>query len=364
MELSGNILTPGGWTGGTIEFDSVVKGVVTHPVSADAPMILPGFVDLHVPGGGGADVMAGADAVRLCAQTHARFGTTSFLPTPVTAPAQDLVIAVDGIAAVAADRRANEARVLGAHLEGPYLNPERLGAQPPFPQIPDIAAIERLRARVAVRLVTLAPEVDTGHALIRHLAAHDIAIQIGHSAASYEEVCAALADGARGFTHLFNAMTALHHRAPGVVGAAFAHGEYAALIPDLVHVHRGAVLAALRAIPRLFCVTDATAAAGMPDGNYPLGRHTVRKQGSSVFLDDGTLAGSALTMDQALRNLVAIGLDVADASRRLSTYPADFIDETGRGRIAPNASADFVLLDRELAVTGVFVEGQAVNLGD
>lgn len=360
MELSGHILTVDGWVDGTLNFDSVIHRVVPGTVDAGAPTILPGFVDLHVPGGGGADVMDGADAVRICACTHARYGTTSFLPTPITAPPDDLAAAVAGIAVVAGNRRSGEARVLGAHLEGPYLNPAHLGAQPCFPQTPDIAAIERLRAKVAIRLVTLAPEIDAGHALVRHLAARGIAVQIGHSGASYEEACAALDAGATGFTHLFNAMTPLHHRAPGVVGAALAHAQYAALIPDLVHVHGGAIRTALRAIPKLFGVTDATAATGMPDGDYPLGRHTVHKRGTSVFLDDGTLAGSALTMDQALRNLVSLGLDLMEASRRLSTFPADYIGEDRRGRIAPGASADFVLFDRSLAVVGVVVEGEPV----
>lgn len=362
MELSGRIFTPEGWVPGTIAFNARVDSLMSHEVADDAPRIVPGFVDLHVPGGGGADVMAGAEAVRTCARCHARHGTTSFLPTPVTAPPEDLYAAVDGIATVATDRHAGEARVLGAHLEGPYLNPDRLGAQPPFPQVPDIAAMEAVCARVAVRLVTLAPEVDAGHALIRFLASRGIAVQIGHSAADYDEACAALADGARGFTHLYNAMTPLHHRAPGVVGAALAHGEYAALIPDLVHVHAGAILAAYRAIPRLFGVTDATAAAGMPDGDYPLGRHTVRKVGSSVFLEDDTLAGSALTMDQALRNLVAIGIDLDGAIRSLTCNPADFIGLADRGRLVPDSFADLVVLDDDLAVTAVFVEGEAVDL--
>ncbi len=363
MELTGHILTSEGWVDGTVTYGTTVERILPGPVSSTAPAILPGFVDLHVPGGGGADVMSGEAAVRTCARMHARHGTTALLPTPVTAPPDDLMVAAAGIAIVAADRRKGEARVIGAHLEGPYLNPDRLGAQPPFPQTPDLAAIDRVRAAVAVRLVTLAPEVDTGHVLIRHLAANGIAVQIGHSGASYEETCAALEAGASGFTHLFNAMTPLHHRAPGVVGAALAHAKFAALIPDLVHVHAGAIRAALRAIPNLFCVTDATAAAGMPDGAYPLGRYTVHKEGGSVFLDDGTLAGSALTMDQALRNLVGLGLDLADASRRLSTFPADYIGETMRGRIAPDASADFVLVDieRDLALTGVIVEGESID---
>ena len=132
-------------------------------------------------------------------------------------------------------------------------------------------------------------------------------VQIGHSAGSYEDGVAALAAGATGFTHLFNAMTGLHHREPGMAGAALAHAQRAEIIPDLLHVHPGAIRVALRAIPGLYCVTDSTAAAGMPDGDYRLGRHTVTKCLGGVRLADGTLAGSTLTMDQALRNLVGLG---------------------------------------------------------
>jgi N-acetylglucosamine-6-phosphate deacetylase len=358
--LNGRILTPDGWISGRVEFDEKITAVSTANADDQGKTILPGFVDLHVPGGGGGDVMQGEAAIRRCAELHARHGTTSLLATTITAPADDISSAVAAIAETAAGRRSGEARVLGAHLEGPYLNPERLGAQPPFTQAPDLAFIGELCERAPVRLVTLAPECDPGHALIKDLTARGVAVQIGHSAAGYDETMQALEDGARGFTHLYNAMSPLHHRAPGVVGAALAHGEYAALIPDLVHVAPGAILTALRAIPRLYFVTDATAAAGMPDGEYPLGRHTVTKRGGSVFLPDGTLAGSALTMDQALRNLVAIGLDVADASRRLSAFPADFIGAGDRGRIAAGAFADFVALDPDLQVVQVVVEGETV----
>lgn len=358
--LSGRILTPEGWVSGRVEFGEKITSVVGGSEDDRGITILPGFVDLHVPGGGGGDVMQGQEAIRQCAALHARHGTTAFLATTITAPADDIGAAVTAITQTAGDRHQDEARVLGAHLEGPYLNPERLGAQPPFAQAPDLTFIGQLCDRAPIRLVTLAPECDPGHALIRALAARDIAVQIGHSAADYEETMLALSAGACGFTHLYNAMSPLHHRAPGVVGAALAHGEYAALIPDLVHVAPGAILAALRAIPRLYFVTDATAAAGMPDGDYPLGRQTVTKRGGSVFLADGTLAGSALTMDQALRNLVSIGLDLADAARRLSTYPADFIGAADRGRIEAGAFADFVALDSDLQVVQVVVEGETV----
>ncbi len=187
-------------------------------------------------------------------------------------------------------------------------------------------------------------------------------MQIGHSAASYEDACAALSHGAAGFTHLFNAMSALHHRAPGVAGAALAHAMHAELIPDLLHVHPGAIHAALRAIPGLYCVTDSTAAAAMPDGEYTLGRHRVSKCLGAVRLADGTLAGSTLTMDQALRNLVGpLGLSLVQAAQRVSTHAARYLGLTDRGVIAPGAYADLVQCDAQLALQGVMVEGDTVH---
>jgi N-acetylglucosamine-6-phosphate deacetylase len=175
---------------------------------------------------------------------------------------------------------------------------------------------------------------------------------------------AALQRGATGFTHLFNAMSPFKHRAPGIAGAALAHARYAEIIPDLLHVHPGAIRAALRAIPCLYCVTDSTAAAGMPDGDYNLGSHRVTKCLGGVRLADGTLAGSTLTMDQALRNLVGLGLSVEDASRRVSTYAADFLGLGDRGRLLVGARADLVVLDAELRLTRVIVQGDAIDLAD
>jgi N-acetylglucosamine-6-phosphate deacetylase len=156
----------------------------------------------------------------------------------------------------------------------------------------------------------------------------------------------------------------MHHRAPGVVGAALAHAQYAEVIPDLLHVHPGALHVALRSIPRLFCVTDSTAGAGMPDGEYQLGSHRVRKCMGGVRLADGTLAGSTLTMDQALRNLVQLGLPLREASLRVSTYAADYLGVSDRGRIEVGCHADLVVLDRDLALQRVLVEGEAIDLAD
>jgi N-acetylglucosamine-6-phosphate deacetylase len=299
------------------------------------------------------------------AAAHARHGTTAMLATTMTAPMSELEAAFDGLAPLfgeARNARPAGARVLGVHLEGPYINPGKLGAQPDFARPLAGDEIRGLHARAPIRLITLAPEVDGNCDVIESLVAAGYQVQLGHSLATYEQSVEAIARGARGFTHLFNAMKGMHHREPGVVGAALAHAQYAELIPDLLHVHPGAIRVALRAIPHLYCVTDSTAAAGMPDGEYRLGRQRVIKCLGGVRLPDGTLAGSTLTMDQALRNLVeTLGLDLADASRRTSTYAADRLGLADRGRLQPGAWADVVVLDRDLALREVYVEGRAAQ---
>ena len=189
-------------------------------------------------------------------------------------------------------------------------------------------------------------------------------VQIGHTLGTYDEGVQALDRGAKGFTHLFNAMSRFDHRAPGMVGAALAHAEYSEIIPDLLHVHPGAIKAALRSIPHLYCVTDSTSASGMPDGQYMLGRQVVHKCLGGVRLEDGTLAGSTLTMDQALRNLVSIGLSLEEASHRVSTYAADYLGLSERGRLQAEAFADLVVLDEALNLIAVYVEGEKIDLAN
>lgn len=367
--MNGNILTPEGWVHGALRVGAdgtiaAIEGAARDPAGNADDYLLPGFIDLHVHGGGGRDVMEGGDAARTIARLHARHGTTSLLATTMTAPLPDINRALAALGDACRERGRGEARILGVHLEGPYINPGKLGAQPPFAREADIAEVMRFHAQAPLRLATVAPEMDGHLALVRALADAGIRVQIGHTIGSYEDGVRALEHGAAGFTHLFNAMTGLHHREPGMVGAALAHAEYAEVIPDLLHVHPGAIRTALRCIPKLFCVTDSTSAAGMPDGEYMLGRQVVHKCLGGVRLADGTLAGSTLTMDQALRNLVSIGLDLADASRRVSTNAADYLGETRRGRLAPGAWADVVVLDRNLNLKTVTIEGETIELND
>jgi len=369
--IQGHILTPHGFVDGVIELDDAgrIARVDGTPIGeeavrdATAPKLLPGFIDLHVHGGGGRDIMEGGDAATRVAELHATHGTTSLLATTMTAPVADLETAFAGLREPCRQRDARAARILGVHLEGPYINPGKLGAQPHYARPFDPDELARLNATAPIRLVTVAPEVPGHMEAVSSLVAAGYKVQIGHTLGSYEDGVEALVRGAGGFTHLFNAMTALHHREPGMVGAALAHATYSELIPDLLHAHPGAIRVALRAIPCLYCVTDSTAAAGMPDGDYRLGRHRVTKCLGGVRLPDGTLAGSTLTMDQALRNLVVeLGLDLTDASRRVSTFAADHLGLADRGRLAPGAWGDVAVLDRDLNLTDVFVEGASIEL--
>ena len=366
--IEGFVLTPQGFVRGLLQHAGgrvvATEGTPVDEATArreGGPFVLPGFVDLHVHGGGGHDTMAGGDAALHIARVHARHGTTAMLATTMTAPREEIEAALRALSPLCTGRAVGAARVLGVHLEGPYINPGRLGAQPDFASTATLEDVLALHALAPLKLITIAPEMPGHIALILALRAAGFVVQIGHSAGRYEDGVAALQAGATGFTHLFNAMTGLHHREPGMAGAALAHAERAEIIPDLLHVHEGAIRVALRCIPGLYCVTDSTAAAGMPDGDYRLGRHTVTKCLGGVRLADGTLAGSTLTMDQALRNLVQIGLPLAEASRRTATIAAEHLGLADRGVLAPGAWADAVVLDNTLHLTQVLIEGETIE---
>jgi len=364
--ITGNVLSASGWRYGTIGIQqdriSLVPQTPGDPDTNDDVLIIPGFIDLHVHGAGGADVMDSGEPFEVLARMHARHGTTSLLTTTMTAPREEIEAVLAKLGRYIAQPRApSSARVLGVHLEGPYINRGRLGSQPDFAITASLEQLEHQCSLAPLKVVTLAPEIPGHLELVQFLVKKGIRAQIGHTLGTYEQGLQALESGARGFTHLFNAMTPLNHRAPGMVGTALAHADYCELIPDLVHVHPGALLAALRAIPKAYCVSDSTAGAGMPDGEYRLGRQRVTKSLGCVRLADGTLAGSTLTLDQGLRNLVNLGFSIADASARVSRYPADYLGLQDRGRIESGAWADLVVLDRKLRPIAVFVEGEPLE---
>ncbi len=356
-----NIITPAGRVRGALEVDSQGRISAIKTLQGEAEgWILPGFIDLHIHGGGGKDLMEGKDALRTLTQAHARCGTTSLLATTVTASPESLTSVLSDVRKFMEEPRSTDtSRVLGVHLEGPFVNPDKLGAQPPESRAATREEIDHLLALADVRLITMAIEFKENLELIPYLTERNVRVQQGHTLATYEQSLQAMYSGAKGFAHLYNAMSGIHHRNPGVLATALAHAEFAEIIPDFEHVHPGALLAARRAIPKLYAVTDACSAMGMPDGEYRLGTHTIYKYPcmSATRLKDGNLAASTLSMDQALRNFLKLGMTPEEASARLSLYPAEFLGLNDRGRIEVGAWADYVILDRDFNLREVFIEG-------
>ncbi len=361
--LEGRILVDGRFVRGALHIvDGCVKGIEER--AAPERFVLPGFVDVHVHGGGGHDCMDGEEGVLGLARFHARHGTTSLCPTTVTSGEEDLARAVRGVASAARRALPGVARVLGAHLEGPFISERRLGAQPPRARLPDRAFVERLLALGPIAVVTLAPELEGALELGSLLGARGVRASLGHSDCGFEQARAAFEQGARGATHLFNAMSGLHHRTPGLAAAALeAEGAFLELILDGHHVHPALVRLALRAAKgRVLLVTDAIRAAGQGEGATELGGQRVLVRGGRATLEDGTLAGSVLTLDVALRNAAACGVSLEAASDLLSRNPADYLGRADLGRFSAGARADALVLRDDLTLERVVVGGVDVPL--
>src|SRR5215469_16825546 len=330
-------------------------------------VLVPGLVDLQVNGYYGVDLAdCYADGWALVARRLPETGTTAFLPTFITAPVARLATALRSAQKIAGAATAG-ARVLGVHLEGPFLSPARAGAHrrdwmvPPSPD----AVAELLDAGHGVlRLMTLAPEADGALTAVTALAAAGVVVSVGHSDATAQQVADAASAGARMVTHLFNAQRGLHHREPGVVGQALTDPRLTSgLIVDLSHVVAAPCAIAFAAAPGRIClVTDAAACAGMPPGRYLLGGDAVELPpgGGAPVRPDGTLAGSALRMDLALANAVGVGLGLAGAVAAASRIPADLIGRPDLGRLTPGAAADLAWLDDDLRTVATWVAGEQV----
>jgi N-acetylglucosamine-6-phosphate deacetylase len=370
--VNARVLTADGWRD---DLATIVEGerirdlVATPQVPADARihdlgggMLLPGFIDCQVNGGGGVlfNDRPDVDGIRTIGAAHRRFGTTGFLATLISDSPEKIRAAIAAVDAAIAE---GVPGVLGIHLEGPYLSRERRGVHAAgFLHTPDA---EELRQAAALRsgktLLTMAPECVAPDA-IRRLADAGVIVAAGHSNADYATVRAALDAGVRGFTHLFNAMSPLASRAPGMVGAALDDPEsWCGVIVDGHHVHPASLRVALKAKPRgkLLLVTDAMPPVGAEDPSFDLNGETITARDGICQTANGTLAGSALCMIDAVRNAVAmLGVPLEEAVRMASAYPADFLGLAGtHGRIAPGLRADFTAVDAGLRVTETWIGG-------
>lgn len=343
--------------------------------------VVPGFIDVHVHGVAGVDVLDGPDAVSTVAVHLPRFGVTGFCPTSVACDPATLTTFLAAVTRARLDPAPRSAVVLGAHLESNFINPAWSGAQPVeclrtyAPPAGAVSAgaftaddiLRILHAEQAsVGIVTVAPEIDGGIELVRLLRDRGHLVSIGHSGATYDQSLEAIAAGVTHATHLFNRMTPLGHRQPGVVGAVLASPAVTAeLICDGHHVHPEVVSLALRAksADRVMAITDGTAVAGLPAGaRARLGGRTIVAGAETALLEDGTLAGSLITMDHAFRTLVrSVGVPLPEASRLCATTPAAQLGLGDRGRLEPGLRADFVVLTRDLEVVETWIDGRVVT---
>jgi len=358
------------------------RGKVAMPrgareLAARGKTIVPGFVDVHIHGAGGHDVMEGtSEALEIIAATVAAHGTTSMVATTVTASEMETCRSVADIAqfilnAGLSPARELAAEILGIHFEGPFISHARRGVHPDeWIAAPSTELLLRFlhRARGTGLILTLAPELPGALELIAVAREAGLVVSLGHTDANNEQARAAIEAGARHAAHVFNAMRPFSHRGTGVIGAVFTSPDVSAeLIADGVHVDSTAIrmLLGLKAPDRVILVSDGTSATGMPDGKYQLGTFAVNVSGGVCRNSEGKLAGSTLTLDRALRNMVALGVPLASALQMVTANPASQIGRgTRKGILAAGADADLVFLDANLEVSGVMTRGAGLAMSN
>lgn len=337
-------------------------------IDAQGKYIVPGFIDMHVHGGGGSDIMDGKyEDIKQVATIHSQHGTTAFLPTTMTM-SKDKIIKSLSCIEKASKKGTGSSEILGVHLEGPYINPERKGAQKEEDirkiSIEEFSEFNQV-SKELINLVTLAPELPSLINFIQWLNNQGIITSVGHSDASYNQVLKGINAGLSHVTHTFNAMKPFNHREPGVVGAALSRPELKCeLIADCIHVNPVAmkILVQSKGVENIVLVTDSMRATGKPRGVYELGGKKVIVSEIGARLENGTIAGSTLTIDAAINNMVTeVGVSLKDAIKMVTINPAKSLGiENKKGSLKPGLDADIVILNKKLKVDFTIVKGIVV----
>ena len=341
---------------GSITFTNKINEICNEKANNE-DLIIPGFIDPHCHGAIGSDTMQGYDAINKMSLFHLEHGTTSILPSTWTSTLAHTTNALKNI------KNKNRAKnIFRIHLEGPFINPKKLGAQPALSLEPSIEFLDKILDIADVKTITIAPELSGMEAFIKYLDSKNIGIQFGHSLAS-SQCCKKYMDKYKiSFTHLYNAMSGNDHRNPGVLSAALAYGEFAEIICDKLHVSAEAIRIAKKSINKLYAVTDSVSVNGMKDGEYRLFNKNIIKKGNTITLkNNNTLAGSVVTMHDIFINLINLGFNLNEAVEMTSSNAAEFLNLKNVGQIKENYLSNLIVLDKNYLIKQVYLKGEKVE---
>jgi len=357
-KVSGKIINYNDSYSGEITFDENILNINKIEEINSENYIIPGFVDLHCHGGGGFDTMDGVQAIQKMSSYHLSKGTTSLLATTWTSSFEHTYAALNDFNSLI-DMSSN---LIGVHLEGPFINPKKLGAQPALAIEPSIDFIEKINEIADIKTITLAPEIKDMKMFIPFLIDKNINVQFGHTLADSKTCEKYMSSHEVSFTHLYNAMSDNNHRNPGVLSAALNKGKFAEIICDLNHVSEEAILIAKKCIPDLYAITDSIAASGMKDGSYTFANVEIEKKNNKVCLNGtSTLAGSVVNMHDTFLNLLKMKISIQDAVRMTSYSAAKFLKKDDIGVIDDGKKANFLILDHDFNIKSIYLNGKLIN---
>ena len=357
-KISGTIVNYDSIFEGEIEFDYNIRKLKSTKNTNTKNYIIPGFIDLHCHGGGGFDTMDGNDAINHMSKYHLSKGTTSILPTTWTSTFDHTLKSLNGFNSLI-NKNSN---ILGVHLEGPFINPNKLGAQPPRTQLPSKEFIENILKVAPIKTITIAPEIDNMRDFIPFLIEKNINVQFGHSIAD-SDCCEQYINQYKvSFTHLYNAMSDNNHRKPGVLSSALLKGKFAEIICDLNHVSKESIHIAKKCIPDLYAITDAISACGLSNGDYKFAGIDITKTDRKVMIkESSTLAGSIVNMHETFLNLLKINISLEDAVKMTSYSAAKFLNDNNIGYLGEGCRSNFLVLDKDLNIEKIFLNGNLIN---
>ena len=355
-------------TGKIINYDSTIVGDIyfkKNIIEIDNNnsekynnIIIPGFVDLHCHGGDGYDTMDGHKAIIGMSKYHLKHGTTSIMPTTWTNNFEETYNALSNFKNIK-DENSN---ILGIHLEGPFINPNKLGAQPDLTQKPSLEFVKKLCNIADIKIITVAPEIDGMNSFIEDISKLNIKIQFGHTLADYNCCELFMNNYDIGFTHLYNAMSGNNHRKPGVLSAALSKANFAEIICDNIHVSKQSIKIAKKCIKGLYAITDSINASGLKDGEYIFAKNRIIKENNLVkIIDNGTLAGSIITMDKTFKNLIEMNFSLQEAVELTSYNASQYMGISNIGKIERGYLSNFLIFDKEFNLIDVYFEGNKVN---